>query len=98
MCEYLGTFGRYFLESKFLTYAEVHNYIDHNPLRSITAPKVKRAKIDVDKFSELADTLLNRDHRVLSIQVVAVPFGTFRRASYSLPNARHPYSGFVSTQ
>ena len=44
--------------SKFLTYAEVHNYIDHNPLRSITAPKVKRAKIDVDKFSELADTLL----------------------------------------
>jgi integrase len=46
--------------SKFLTYAEVHNYIDHNPLRSVAAPKVKRAKIDVDKYSALADTLLDR--------------------------------------
>jgi len=46
--------------SKFLTYAEVHNYIDHNPLRSITAPQVQRAKIDVDKYSALADALLDR--------------------------------------
>lgn len=46
--------------SKFLSYAEVHNFISHNPMRSVTAPKVPKPKIDIDKFSALADQLLDK--------------------------------------
>lgn len=46
--------------SKFLNYAEIHNFIDHNPMRSVTAPKVTKPKIDVNKYSALADTLIEK--------------------------------------
>lgn len=46
--------------SKFLKHAEMHGYIDHNPLRAVTAPKPSVPKIDVDHFSELADVLLDK--------------------------------------
>jgi len=46
--------------SKFLNYAEVHNYVSHNPMRSVTAPKVAKPKIDIDKYSALADQLLEK--------------------------------------
>jgi integrase len=46
--------------SKFLTYAEVHGYIEYNPLRAVPAPKVSVPKIDVDRYSLLADQLLDK--------------------------------------
>lgn len=44
--------------SKFLSFAELHGYVSHNPMRTLTAPKVSSPKIDIDKQSALADELL----------------------------------------